>query len=215
MADYTLVYDNTPLIRFSDGLYPVYFPFVRKENSNTSFPIPFRDTLLADFGFGPVFPTQKPEGDIIEEGLPEKREDGKYYQVWIPRDFTEQEKAERLATAKEDLLRNASNKAAMDLGIGIDYEYKGQNYLISVGQDQMTLLLAMKSVAKDSAEDAIFTYSFQGEQVVDMTRDEFLLMLKSVFEVIYNTNKNFWKFRESVVGVQSISELPDLPETFK
>lgn len=215
MADYTLVYDYTPLVRFSDGLYPVYFPFVRRENYNVSFPIPFRDTLLAEFGFGPVFPTAKPAGDIIEEGLPEKREDGKYYQTWIARDYTEEEKAANLQTAKDFLLNNAANMAAMDLGMGIDYQYKGENYLVSVGQDQMTLLLAMKSVAKDAPEDEIFTYSFQGQQTVDMTRDEFLVMLKSVFQVIYTTNKNFWKFRATVVDVESIADLPELPTSFK
>lgn len=215
MADYILVYDNTPLIRFSDGLYPVYFPYVRKENPNTSFPIPFRDTLLAPFGYGPVIATTKPKADVVTEGTPEQGEDGKYYQTWVTRDFTEEEIANNLAAQKEQIMLDASNQMSMDIGLGIEYKFKDVDYLVSVGQDSLTLLLAMKSLAKEAEDGQSFNYSFQGQQLVEMTKDEFLTMITTVFQTIYNINNNFWQFREEVNSKTIITDLPDVPTTFK
>lgn len=215
MATPISVTDYIPLIRLSDLAYPIYMPAVRAANTNTSFPIPIRDDILLPWGYKPVRESEKPPGDVITQGKPELRDDGEYYKTWIARDFTEEEIAQNLADAKQILIDDGINTLGMDIGMGISYNFSGNDYLVSVGQDQMTLLLAIKTIAKDSNDGTEFSYRFQGGELVSMNKEEFLTMLNYIFTVIYTANKNLWVFIEEVNSKNTLQELPELPSTFK
>jgi hypothetical protein len=60
------------------------------------------EKLLADIGFYPVITTQYPDiwGKVTYEVMPERRDDGKWYQVWKVREFDQTER-NRIFVTKE------------------------------------------------------------------------------------------------------------------
>lgn len=64
---------------------------VRALYPNTSLPSHLPEAMLEDHGYFEEHPTPIPEGDVVTEGQPEQREDGKWYQTWNVREFTPEE----------------------------------------------------------------------------------------------------------------------------
>lgn len=215
MEDYILVYDWMPIIRLSDKKYPMYMPEVRASTTQTSFPVPIRDYMLEAYGYMPVYSSDIPEGDVVTEGQPELRDDGKWYMTWNARDFTPEEAAANLAKEKEYLISQGLSLLNYDLSTGIEYEYKGVVYSVDVMQEKLTILLCIKSLAKDSSPDTNFEYSFMDGTLLSLTRDDFLTMWNSVMSSVYNLNKAYWSFREVVKQSGDVESLPPLPNTFK
>lgn len=62
------------------------------------------EELLKNYNIYPLITTPKIQGDVVEEGVPELIE-GKYYQTWVARDFTEEERLdyEEKIKIQEDL----------------------------------------------------------------------------------------------------------------
>lgn len=215
MEDYMLIYDWMPIIRVSDEKYPMYMPEVRASTTQTSFPIPIRDYILEPFGFMPVYSSDIPSGDVVTEGKPELKEDGKWYMTWDVRDFTPEEKAANLAKEKDYLISQGLSLLNYDLSTGISYVYAGKTYSVDVMQEKLTILLCIKSLAKDAPEDTNYQYSFMDGTLLSFTREEFLTMWNSVMSSVYELNKTYWAFREVVKQAVDVESLPALPATFK
>lgn len=214
--DNTLIYDWMPLIRLSNGSYPVYMPQVRSSNTQSSFPIPVKAFMILPFDVMPVYDSERPSGDVVTEGTPEFNEqDGKWYKTWNVRDFTEEEIAENLMMAKQDTLGTAQNTVSNDVWSGMPYSLNGVDYVVDVASEKLNLLVSVKSLAKDAQETEMFPYSFNGDIVVDLTKQEFLDMWQSVTTNLYNTYKSYWQFRDEVNAVTLIENIPEVPATFK
>ena len=91
----------------NDGsyIYPYEVKSLKADNPSTSFPTEVGLDTLADYGVLPVKRTDKPSGDVVTEGQPEQGEDGKWYQTWEVRDFTEAELAQQVDQRRADKLR--------------------------------------------------------------------------------------------------------------
>lgn len=214
MLDYFVITDWQPLIRVSDQAYPLYMPYVRSSTPNTSFPIPIRDYILEPFGYAPVYDTPFPAGDVVTEGNPELKEDGKWYRTWNIRPFTEEEIAANLVVAKQTLIDQAVSLLATDTYKGIPYTFKGKTYQVEVVGDRLTTLVCVKSLVKEAEDNEIFQYSFLDETIVDFTKEEFLAMWTAVMNTLYSATKSQWAFREIIKATEDIKNLPVLPETF-
>lgn len=216
MQDDFAIYDYFPLIRVSDGKYPMYMPQVRASTTQTSFPMPIKAYMLEPFGYMPVYEGAYPEGDVVTEVAPHfNEEEGKWYKTWEVRDFTEEEIETNLRNKKEDLYNQADYVLTADIYNGISYSFGGKDYIADVLPEKLTVLLSIKSLAKDSAEDTTFDYSFKDRTVVTFTRAEFLDMWQTVMQSFYELNKKCWAFRATVEAVDKIENLPEVPETFK
>ncbi|AKJ74514.1 hypothetical protein SP19_23 [Salmonella phage 19] len=96
-----IVYAYTPLIRISDGKYPVYLSDFRIDNPNSSIGTWIYSENLVEFGYFPVIPKEMPEGDVVTEGVPHFNDQTQEWeQTWDVRDFTEEEIAANLTSAK-------------------------------------------------------------------------------------------------------------------
>lgn len=82
---------------------------VRALYPHTSFPARLVESVLSDHGFFPEHPTERPTGDVVTEGEPELRSDGKWYQTWVVRDFTPDEQQQRFEGEKSALLQAATD----------------------------------------------------------------------------------------------------------
>lgn len=216
MEDDFLIYDFYPLIRLSDLKYPMYMPQVRLANNQTSFPMPIKAFMLEPFGYMPVYAGDYPEGDVVTEGEPHFNEgDGKWYKTWTVREFTEEEKQENLRNAKEDTISRSESVLSTDTYTGISYSYNSENYLVEINPNKLTILLCIKSLAKEAADDATFDFSFMDQKLLSLTKEEFLSMWNAVMTAYYEMNKRYWQFREQVKAVTDITAIPEVPETFK
>lgn len=217
MQDNFSIYDYFPLIRLSDEKYPMYMPQVRASTTQTSFPMPIKAYMLEPFGYMPVYAGEYPtEGDVITEGKPAfNEEEGKWYRTWDIREFTEEEKAQNLINAKAEAISRAENVLGTDTYNGITYTYNDEPYGVEINPEKLTILLCIKSLAKDAADDATFEFSFMDQKVLTLTKEEFLSMWNTVMSTYYEMNKRYWKFRDDVKLVTEITAIPEVPETFK
>lgn len=80
----------------------VTMPQIKKANPSVSFPKRPSGEDLSPFGVVVVQPTPQPDGDVVIERQPEQRDDGKWYQTWEVREFTPEELAERINSARQE-----------------------------------------------------------------------------------------------------------------
>lgn len=64
---------------------------VRALYPNTSLPSCLPEEMLEQHDYFPEHPTPQPEGDVVTPGEPELRADGKWYQTWNVRPYTQEE----------------------------------------------------------------------------------------------------------------------------
>ncbi|MED5253076.1 MAG: hypothetical protein VX811_13720 [Pseudomonadota bacterium] len=76
---------------------------------NVSLPRNPSDDTLAALGYARIHPTPRPTGDVVTQGHPEQRDDGKWYQTWEVRSYTADELAEQLEHRRADKLREIND----------------------------------------------------------------------------------------------------------
>lgn len=77
---------------------------------NVSLPRNPSDDTLAALGYALIHPTARPEGGVVTQGQPEKGEDGRWYQTWEVRDFTDDELAEREQRQRVELAQQIADR---------------------------------------------------------------------------------------------------------
>jgi len=100
---------------------------IRKAFPSVSFPAVMTDAVITEKGLRLIVPTDPghdPAMQFAEEGEPELREDGKWYQTWEVRDFTQAEldaqyqasipRSVTKRQAKEALIRQGKYQQAVD-----------------------------------------------------------------------------------------------------
>lgn len=80
--------------------YPLTLRQVRQAVPNVSLPKEPDEATLNALGFATVQPKERPVGDVVTEGAPEKQSDGTWRQTWNTRPYTDTERAEALERAK-------------------------------------------------------------------------------------------------------------------
>lgn len=98
---------------------------------NVSLPRHPGDEALAALGYARIHPTPRPEGDVVTQGKPENR-DGKWYQTWIVRDFTDEERTERAEQVNAERRAGILEERARRLAMGFEYDFgdeRGVHYI--------------------------------------------------------------------------------------
>lgn len=214
MEEYYSIYDFTPLINVETLEYPVYYPAVRKLYPNTSFPYPIRDYILAPYGYAPVFLGDIPPGDVPVEGEPELRADGKWYRTWTTRPFTDEEIAQILYTAKEDLKANAKFVFDADIEGSAKYPFNGEDKWVSLKPKDLVSLLTSMHIVEDLAEDELVSYRFADGELVKITPSEFINLAKGICKINHRVNTNYWDYLTLVDEAPTVADLPPSPGTF-
>ena len=98
--------------------YPLTLRQVRQAVPNVSLPKEPDDATLNALGFAIVQPVERPAGDVVTEGKPEQREDGKWYQTWEVRSYTADEiEKQRLASIPQSITPRQARLALLDAGL--------------------------------------------------------------------------------------------------
>lgn len=208
-----MIYDYTPLLRLSDGKYPVFYPQVRKENPSVMFPYPYNELFMVDWGYKVVNEVELPSGDVITEGVPELREDGNYYKTYTSRPFNEQEVAQNLINAKNTLIYQADSLFDFELLRSFTFNKGDINKPVHVSGRNMLLWENMvNTMTAEGLDSAIIR--FQDDTFLTMSLQEVKEFYAQMSLKLFNMRKNCWAFIESVQAVEDINDLPVTPETF-
>ena len=205
------IYAWNKMLRISDMKYPVYFSDFLKEHTNTSIGDFVWEYEFADiWGYFLVHDTPQPEGDVVIEGFPEyNEEEGLWYQTWTVRDFTEEEIAANLVTAKNQFQSDASFIYSNEIisGIRVDGEmYRGDN-------QELYNLIALRELALAKPDSTILLNKADGS-VVDFSAAEALDKIGDILAQAGQAQQNLLKYIRTVYAADTIESIPAIPDTF-
>lgn len=201
-----------------EGTYPCYLSDARREYPNITFSDEYKeDDALLPQGYLPVYPTEAPKGDIVERGRPELREDGKYYETWSARDYTEQELADNLAVAQKNALYLIDQCREQTYAQGFkDVVGEGDDAVTNVyslTQDNQQLLVAVRLLANESAEDRIFKLRTVDNRPVSMNTAELKRVTTAILEHCLAILEMLGDLADQVLAATKIEDVPAIPET--
>ncbi|WAK43559.1 hypothetical protein [Cronobacter phage EspYZU12] len=212
-----VVYAYTPLIRTSDGKYPVYLSDFRADNPNVSTGSWIYSENLVEFGYFPVIPKEMPEGDVVIEGAPNFNDQTQQWeQTWNVRDFTPEEITANLTSAKDQRKNEAQSILSNDLSLGIPYPYNETEYQVRVKSFDLATLLTIKNVLEEDGSESTQSYPFQflDGYKADFTHSEMLNLINSVSRSHYGLMKAYWSYVAQVDEASAMEEIPELPSSF-
>lgn len=212
-----IVYAYTPLIRTSDGKYPVYLSDFREDYPNVSIGSWIYSENLVEFGYFPVIPQQPPAGDVVTEGPPHFNDQTQEWeQTWTSRDFTPEEIAANLSAAKEQRKLEAQTILTNDLNEGIPYPFDETDYKVRVKSFDLATLLTIKNVVEEDGDQTsdLYTFRFLDGYKDDFTHSEMLALINGVSRSHYNLMKAYWQYLDDVDQTPVIENIPELPSSF-
>lgn len=212
--DYILVYDYTTMVNIETGEYPLTFYQVRLRFNNTSFPLPCRDYLIEPFGYAPVIPVDMPVVDgYVSEGTPEKREDGRWYQKWDVREFTEEEYTAELERRKLNSLENQRFIFENDLSKGISFTFEEKTYKSKVRSFDIAYLLSVKDIAQRKP-DEVFTIPTVDEVLTALSAEQAVSIVNSIIDANLAFTKGYWEQVEDIMEAATLQDIPEMKDTF-
>lgn len=209
------LYEYTPLIRTSDMGYPKYLRDFRKDNPNVTMTVNYIDAnIVALYNYFEVLSVEAPtEGDVITEGKPELRDDGKWYQTWTVRAFTVEEIAQNLVDAKDRALMDANTIIAQDLSVGVTVKHGDVDYRVSSTTDERVnwgndLFILMN---RDNAAE--FSVRVMDESIT-MTVAEATTFYHNAIENHFQLLTAYYNYIDAVSATVLIADLPVTPGSF-
>lgn len=212
---------NTRMVKPNDDpaltRYPVYWNDMRVDNPDWSFSPTPEIELVNRLGYFEVELIDKPEGDVVEEGMPEFR-NGFWFQVWNVRPFTPEEIAQRLKDAKAVLYEDIKVKIATALNAGLLVEFDGGDLgYIPMNSKNLADYSFMGDYAASliGVDDTVtIPVQTQDGMVRRHTPQEYVDLRKSL-QVAYLAFLNTVAgHRDAVFLAPTIAELPVIPEVF-
>ncbi|AFC21385.1 hypothetical protein [Staphylococcus haemolyticus] len=212
-----VVYSYTPMIRSSDGKYPVYLTDFRADNPNVSIGTWVYSENIAEFGYFPVIPVTPPTGDVVLEGPPEFNDQTQQWeQTWTSRDFSPEEIAANLEAAKQNRKAEAQNVLSRDVELGIPYPVGNVEYKVRVKSFDLATLLTIKSVLDSDGDQSseVYPFRFLDGYKSDFTHAEMKDLVLQVSRAQYNLMKSYWSYLDQVEQASTIQNIPAVPESF-
>lgn len=206
---------GTKMIRIADLSYPKYISDMRKEFPNTSFSDNWsQPETISDWGYEYVWPTQRPVNDVVEEGQPVLGEDNLWHQTWTDREFTTEELAQNLISAKNSNIYYAQDLVNMQFLESItEVVHNSTTYGVYLRPEDITTLLAIKVLAEDGSVSEPFTLRlYQGS--LTGTAAEVIALINSILIVYYGIQRRAWEYMASVEAATSIPDIPPAPDNF-
>lgn len=206
---------STKMIRIADLSYPRYIYDMRKEFPNVSFSDNWsQPETITDWGYEYVWPTTRPVNDVVLEGQPVQGEDGLWYQTWTDREYTPEEIANNLANAKYGNIVTAQDIVNTQFQQNITpVEYNTESYGVNLRPEDITTLLAVKSLAEDQVVSEPFTLRlYQGS--LTGTAAEIIGLINAVLVVYYGIQRRAWDYMVSVEQATTLEDIPPVPDTF-
>lgn len=211
----TTITRATPLIETETGDYPLFLSDVTTRLKNTLLPTSVDSELLKELGYEVVNPTDRPEGDAVYQGAPEKK-NGEWYITWIVRDHTEEEKEALFNTLKERQDGRITQFRNTEFAKGFPFNFDEGTYHVQVRTTDVTNILSLRTAAKEAlAEDTPFVVPFRVWENVTVSVDAQTMVAlgNAALVQVSAAYERVWAFKDQVKNATNEAELPEDYET--
>lgn len=207
----TAVASNDRFIEIETGHYPLYLYQIPTHNPLISIPVGVTVEAMFNGGYAIVQPTDKPEGDVVEEGTPEKIGD-EYFQTWVVREFTEEEQAQNFATKKfeAESAVNALFSAALEAGASVQVPGAEFPQHFGLTEPLRAEYAAMKARAQRTTA-ALILRSKEGVSV-RLAPAKMVELCEALEDAYYEIQLAYYDLSDLVALADDEGDLPALPE---
>lgn len=216
----TTINSATAFIHEESKLYPLTLASIRAQFPNLSFgDYPSQEAMRA-VGFVVVQPTEKPEGDVVNEEAPNQMQDGSWVQVWNTRAYTQEELASLLAGEASALQTNADalRDAALSSGLPVDF---GGDYGVQHVQlrdtDQPKILGLKESAVRAKGQGVtspVLSLRTRENNIVQLTPDQMIAVSFMALDAVVSILSQSWALKDAASRAATREELPALPAAF-
>ncbi len=212
----TVVASNDRFIEIESGYYPLYLYQVPIHNPLISIPVGVTVEAMLNAGYAIVQPTEKPEAEVAEEGVPEKVGE-EYFQTWTARDFTPEERAQDFMNKQmqsEGAVGSLFNGA---LDAGAEVSIAGVSGLQHFGLSESLRgdYAAMKARAQRSVTagttTALILRSKEGVSV-RLAPAKMIELCEALEDSYYEIQLAYYDLLDLVALAETVEDLPVLPE---
>ncbi len=210
-----LVTTTTKLIDTRTGDYPRYISDVKSEYNNSSFPRALDSDLLIPLGYDAVLSSDRPEGDVVTEGKPVKKEDGKWYQGWDVRDFNKEELQTIFNDMKSGLCREAEDIFMKESFNGVKSTYGvDKEITLSVAPEYLNRILIASTLCLNAQEKETYSILDIDGEVHEIDASELLVICTATLSKYHKGELTLASYIKAVNAATKKTNLPKRPETF-
>jgi len=209
---------NTLFIEVATGLYPVslYMIIEKFKPMNMSFSMTPPRVDIENLGYGVVMPMQRPEGNVVTEGVP-KLVNGQWEQTWVVRDYNESELAAQLEYAKITANDNIMAVRNDDFQLGMTYTVGDKTFNVQLRVEDRVNLMGMYIIGKEMVEANIEQLeefrSFENESIM-LTPQQSVDLAKAAMAAVKAIYKTTWTLKDQVDAATTVAAIPVIPSTF-
>lgn len=207
---------NAQFIVKKTGEYPLSLQEVRGRHKNISFGEGASAAFYDALGYAIVQRTPRPAGDVVHEASPSKK-DGQYFQEWVVREYSDEEREARLEMTKHEMLREVENLLTNYLSRGMAKEFEVGELHIQMRVDDRVNIAGLKQAAEfaiaTGMADKIFTLRTWENVNVELMADDMLKLAREYMDDYTRVMSLSWTLKDAIRVATTVSELPTLPET--
>lgn len=222
------IISSTPMVKVKDGAvvaWPKYMADLRDDPDvgNVSFSVATDEQWLVPFGYYPIYPVDRPAGDVVEETTPVFDEkEGHWMQTWTVRAFNDGENTQRLADAKQAAKDAAQSQYDTEMELGYPFNYKASASApvvvlhIQAGNEDRTNLRAaqiLSQVAGGNTTGKVRIKSTEGTYV-NLPYSKASGFINSLYNANQDSNNALWDFQDAVDAATTIAAIPEVPHEF-
>lgn len=204
---------STPLVCIATGEYPLYLRDLTVRVGNISFGSTVNASVLEELGYAPVVAVPPPQGDVVNEVTP-VAVDGVYKQTYSVREFTEEEKADRLTKAKERILLDIEAWRVKQFEKGFPHRFGENVYHIQVRTVDRGNISDCRIIAKEAlAEGGSPTFNFRTFENVTVTlnAEEMVALANETLAQVQAGYMLSWNLKDQVSEATSVEDFPEIP----
>lgn len=210
-----VVTSNMLLIKVNEGAeneYPLRMGDMSRCLPDTWLPLEPDADLLKEFGVYVVETVDKPEGEVVTEGVPVLLE-GTWRQTWIVRDNTPEEAQAILEVAKAKALYRIEQWRVTQFAKGFPFlAPDGEIYHIQVSDAARVNILGRRTQAKEAlGTDTVFTFRSYENISITMTPEEMVEMADQSVTQIDLGFELVWGLKDQTRDATTVAEIPAIP----
>ena len=208
----TTVNHSTPLILSETNEYPVYLSGLGAR-FNTSFGSSVDAEDLIEFGLEIVHRVATPVADVVTEGAPELK-NGEYYQTWVTRAYTDDEKTSQLQVAKNTRLAELEAFRVAQFEKGFPVNFGEDVFHVQIRDKDRANIRELRTLAKEALDaETTFETDFRvyENKTVALGAQGILELANATFAQVAAGRKVIWDLKDATVAATTVAELPAVP----
>lgn len=184
------------------------------QRERISMPLDPSDVQLARHNLARVYPTPKPEGDVVEKGpIVQDAANGLWIETWHVRDFTEEERQEKLERVRREKLEWAAVQREQAFAEGMSYEMESETHVIQTRPGDQMNLMTLRMEAKEIIANGTREFQFLRTEA-----NEVLALPAEIIEDVTTRALNHvkaiyaksWTVKDMIRGATTLEELNNI-----